>query len=86
MGYPGDEFGPNSIPHYECVKCRKIYPTNADNGTPCKKCGVEKSDDSPRAKPRKVEPEPDPEVVKSLEKKLEDLKLAKTTDEPEKVD
>lgn len=76
LGYPGDVFGPNSVPHFECLKCRTLYPTEAENGTKCKKCGTEKSDDSPRAQPRKVEPEPDPEVMKSLGEKLAALRVA----------
>lgn len=75
LGYPGDEFGPNSVPHYDCVTCRKIYPTGAEHGTPCTKCGTELSADSPRAKPRKVDPEPDPAVVKSLGEKLQALSV-----------
>jgi hypothetical protein len=76
LGYPGDEFGPNSIPHFECEKCKCLYPTNADHGTPCKKCQHPKSEASPRAQPRKVEPEPDPEVLASLRAKLEGLRVA----------
>jgi hypothetical protein len=75
FGYPGDEFGPSSIPHYECVKCRTLYPTNAAHGTECKSCTTAKSDDSPRAKPRKVEPEPDPEILKQIQLKLSALKV-----------
>ncbi|KAK0388576.1 hypothetical protein NLU13_4819 [Sarocladium strictum] len=75
FGYPGDEFGPSSIPHYECEKCKSLYPTNAAHGTECKSCGNPKSDASPRAKPRKVEPEPDPEVLKQIQAKLAALKV-----------
>lgn len=74
-GYPGDEFGPNSVPHYECKDCKTIFPTGADHGTECKKCGLEKSDDSPRVKPRKVEPEPDPEILRQLQERLQNLKV-----------
>jgi len=76
FGYPGDEFGPYSIPHYECTKCKSIYPTGAEDGVECKKCGNPKSDDSPRAKPRKVEPEPDPEIMKKINEKLEALRVS----------
>lgn len=75
FGYPGDEFGPNSIPHYECEKCKTLYPTNAANGTECKSCGNPKTDASPRAKPRKVEPEPDPEILKQIQLKLSALSV-----------
>lgn len=76
LGYPGDEFGPNSIPHYECEKCKCLYPTNAEHGTQCRKCQHPKSEASPRAQPRKVEPEPDPEVISRLQARLEGLKVA----------
>ncbi|EEU40364.1 uncharacterized protein NECHADRAFT_66538 [Fusarium vanettenii 77-13-4] len=75
-GYPGDEFGPSSVPHYECKDCKTVYPTGAESGTKCKKCGLEKTDDSPRVLPRKVEPEPDPELLKKLQERLENLKVA----------
>lgn len=75
-GYPGDEFGPNSVPHYECKDCKTVYPTGAENGTKCKKCDLEKTDESPRVLPRKVEPEPDPELLKRLQERLENLKVA----------
>jgi hypothetical protein len=76
FGYPGDEYGPSSIPHYECEKCKKVYPTGAEHGAECKKCGTQLSEASPRAKPRKVEPEPDAEVLKRIQAKLESLKVA----------
>ncbi|KAI5463128.1 hypothetical protein BGZ63DRAFT_402467 [Mariannaea sp. PMI_226] len=75
-GYPGDEFGPSSIPHYECTNCRTIYPTGAEHGTKCKNCEVEKSDESPRVLPRKVDPGPDPVVVAKLQERLEALRVA----------
>jgi hypothetical protein len=76
IGYPGDEFGPSSIPHYECEKCKALYPTHAEHGTECRKCRHPKSEASPRAQPRKVEPEPDPEILAKLQAKLEGLKVA----------
>ncbi|KAF7559406.1 hypothetical protein G7046_g4738 [Stylonectria norvegica] len=75
FGYPGDEFGPKSVPHYECRNCKTIYPTGADDGVECIKCEVEKSVESPRVLPRKVEPEPDPEVLKQLHLKLAKLRV-----------
>ncbi|RTE68394.1 hypothetical protein BHE90_017228 [Fusarium euwallaceae] len=75
-GYPGDEFGPRSVPHYECKDCKTVYPTGAENGTKCKKCGLEKTGGSPRVLPRKVEPEPDPELLRKLQERLETLKVA----------
>ncbi|KAL7933715.1 hypothetical protein V8C35DRAFT_303679 [Trichoderma chlorosporum] len=75
IGYPGDVFGPNSVPHYECEKCKTIYPTEASNGTECRKCKHPKSSSSPRARPRKVEPIPDPDVVKQIQLKMDNLKV-----------
>ncbi|TFA99273.1 hypothetical protein CCMA1212_008971 [Trichoderma ghanense] len=75
FGYPGDEFGPNSVPHYECAKCKTIYPQDAADGTECRKCKTPKSKASPRARPRKVEPIPDPDVLKQIEAKLDSLKV-----------
>ncbi|KJZ78008.1 hypothetical protein HIM_02645 [Hirsutella minnesotensis 3608] len=76
FGYPGDVFGPTSIPRYECRLCEALYPEGAEHGTACKKCGREKSDDSPRALPRKVEPEPDPAVLKMIKAKMDKLDIA----------
>ena len=78
FGYPGDEFGPNSIPHYECEKCDTLYPVESENGTPCVKCGQEKSEASRRAQPRKVEPEMpiDLEVLRQVEEKIRAMKIA----------
>jgi hypothetical protein len=75
FGYPGDEFGPSSIPHYECEKCKTLYPTDVTDGTPCKSCGNPKTEAAPRAKPRKVEPEPDPEILKQIQLKLAALSV-----------
>lgn len=75
-GYPGDEFGPSSIPHYECKNCKTIFPTGAEHGTKCNNCELEKSDESPRVLPRKVEPVPDPAIVARLQARLEALKIA----------
>lgn len=76
FGYPGDEFGPNSVPHYECDECRTLYPIGSENGTACTSCGEEKSETSPRAQPRKIEPEPDPVILRQLEERLRALKVA----------
>ncbi|PNY28610.1 Uncharacterized protein TCAP_01470 [Tolypocladium capitatum] len=76
FGYPGDAFGPSSIPRYECGRCETLFPPDAERGTVCQKCGCEKSDDDPRALPRAVEPERDPEVLKTIQAKLDRLKVA----------
>ncbi|TQV96074.1 hypothetical protein IF1G_04657 [Cordyceps javanica] len=73
FGYPGDVFGPNSIPYYECVKCWALFPPHTDNGTPCRRCGEEKSDRSPRAQPRAIDPDYDPTFLMKLEAKLDEL-------------
>ncbi|PHH86241.1 hypothetical protein CDD83_10534 [Cordyceps sp. RAO-2017] len=75
FGYPGDAFGPSSVPRYECERCETLYPSGAERGTACKKCGHEKTDASPRALPRRVEPEPDPEILKMIQAKLDRLKV-----------
>lgn len=74
-GYPGDAFGPNSIPHYECHECKTKFPPNPPAETECAKCAHKKCDDCPRLKPQKVEPEPDPEILRSIEAKLAALNL-----------
>lgn len=75
FGYPGDEFGPSAIPHHECVECKAIFPGGAPDGTPCAKCERPKDAACPRLKPRKVEPEPDPAILQSVQAKIESLKL-----------
>ncbi|PNP41776.1 hypothetical protein TGAM01_v207516 [Trichoderma gamsii] len=75
FGYPGDAFGPKSVPHYECLNCKTVYPTGVEDGTECRKCKFPKSHASPRALPRKVEPTPDPEVIRRLQSKLDGLNL-----------
>ncbi|KAJ6786602.1 hypothetical protein PWT90_04682 [Aphanocladium album] len=73
FGYPGDVFGPNSIPYYECAKCWALYDPHAENGTPCRRCGEKKSDDSPRAQPRAVDDDYDPSFLRRLEARLDEL-------------
>ncbi|EGX92767.1 hypothetical protein CCM_04140 [Cordyceps militaris CM01] len=73
FGYPGDVFGPNSIPYYECIKCWALYPPHTENGTPCRRCGEKKSDSSSRAQPRAVDPDYDPNFLLKLEAKLDAL-------------
>jgi hypothetical protein len=49
----------------------------SENGTPCAKCGQEKSDASPRAQPRKIEPDVpiDLEILMQVEAKIRALRL-----------
>lgn len=74
-GYPGDEWGAKSIPHHKCHECEAKFAGGADNGTECGNCQHKKCDDCPRITPQKVDPEPDPDVLKSLEAKLTQMKL-----------
>ncbi|KAB5535285.1 hypothetical protein GE09DRAFT_357201 [Coniochaeta sp. 2T2.1] len=69
-GYPGDEFGPKSIPHYQCHECKTKYPPNPPDGTECANCSHQKCESCPRLMPRKVEPEPDPEIWKRVQERL----------------
>lgn len=75
FGYPGDAFGPYSIPRYECERCETLFPEGVADGSACFKCGVEKSGSSPRALPRKIEPEPDPDVLRAIRAKLDILRV-----------
>lgn len=76
LGYPGDAFGPKSIPRYECEKCKTLYAAEATDGTPCRNCKHLKSATSPRGRPRKYEPEPDEGIMRRIEEKLQELKVA----------
>lgn len=74
-GYPGDEFGVKSVARYGCHDCKTPFPPNATAETQCLKCSHKKCDSCKRLAPRKVEPEPDPEVWKTIQVKLAELKL-----------
>ncbi|KAK3294664.1 uncharacterized protein B0H64DRAFT_463642 [Chaetomium fimeti] len=70
-GYPGD--APSArIGHYQCASCKHIFSTPPTDEPVCVKCSHTQCD---RLTPRKVEPEPDPEILKSIQVKLEGLKL-----------
>ncbi|KAK2591614.1 hypothetical protein QQS21_010683 [Conoideocrella luteorostrata] len=73
FGYPGDAFGPKTDARFECLCCKTLYPPEAEDGTLCASCGLEKSGESPRAMPRKVQPVPDPDVLNKLQAKLTGL-------------
>jgi len=103
-GYPGDAPGsgdeldpadplasnrayrkPKRKVRYSCHKCQtKFKPTELT----CEKCRHEKCNDCPRVAPRKVEPEPDPEVVRRVQEKLRALgmggesAISRTADPP----
>lgn len=74
-GYPGDEFGAKSIPHYKCHECNTKFPPGAADGTECTVCSHKKCDGCERLKPHKVEPKADPEVWRSVQEKLAALEL-----------
>lgn len=74
-GYPGDEFGARSIPRYKCHQCKTRFPADAAEGTACAKCGHPRCPSCPRLKPQRVEPEPDPEILKSIEVRLSKLRV-----------
>ncbi|KAL1902002.1 hypothetical protein Sste5346_001708 [Sporothrix stenoceras] len=74
-GYPGDEFGTRSTPRYRCQQCKTRYPADSAEGTECTKCAHPRCADCPRLKPQRVEPEPDPEILKAIEARLSKLKV-----------
>ncbi len=73
-GYPGDVFGKKSVPHYKCPNCTTVFPSHATEGIECASC-QHKADSWERLKPKKVEPEPDPEVWKSVQSKIAELTI-----------
>ncbi|EPE10663.1 hypothetical protein F503_05758 [Ophiostoma piceae UAMH 11346] len=74
-GYPGDVFGARSVPRYKCHQCKAKYPVAAPEGTACTKCSHARCVDCPRLKPQRVDPEPDPEILKTIEARLAQLKV-----------
>ncbi|KAI0152540.1 hypothetical protein F4776DRAFT_37651 [Hypoxylon sp. NC0597] len=77
-GYPNDEPGQIFKGVYACHECRRKFPPNADDGTECSKCSHKKCSDCPRVKPKKVDPEPDPEIMESLRLRMESLKTSES--------
>ncbi|KUJ06853.1 uncharacterized protein LY89DRAFT_399097 [Mollisia scopiformis] len=90
-GYPGDAPSSNtSLPvKYNCHKCNKTFPPvphpdsaegiarreSAEPGPECVRCGHGLCGDCPRAPPGRVEPAPDPEVLRSVREKLAALSV-----------
>ncbi|SPO06014.1 uncharacterized protein DNG_08703 [Cephalotrichum gorgonifer] len=74
-GYPGDEFGPNSTPYHGCHECKTVFPGGAADGVACVSCKHLKCEKCVRLKPKRIEPQPDPEVLKSVMEKLSALKV-----------
>lgn len=54
---------------------KTMFPGGVPDGTACKKCQRQKCADCARLKPRKADPEPDADVLKSVPAKIEALKL-----------
>ncbi|KAI2620056.1 hypothetical protein GGR54DRAFT_639825 [Hypoxylon sp. NC1633] len=73
-GYPNDEPGSTFRGVHACHECKKKFPPNSEDGTECRNCDHPKCSDCPRVKPRKVEPEPDPDILESLRLRMEALK------------
>lgn len=93
-GYPGDGFSDDITKpvKYSCHKCSKVFPavphpdsdegkTAAEKGEKleCVRCKHEKCADCQRAQPAKVEPAPDPEVLKSVQAKLAGLGVSSSS-------
>ena len=62
------------MPYHECHECKNVLKDPAEDAE-CSKCGHKKCESCPRLSPRRVEPEPDPAVLKSVEEKLAALRL-----------
>lgn len=86
-GYPGDAPSARTR-HFACHVCTKVFGT-ADTHTlldaiageaavlpSCERCQHVKCERCPRATPRKIEPEPDPAILKSLQEKLEEMRIS----------
>ncbi|KAK1755928.1 hypothetical protein QBC47DRAFT_200034 [Echria macrotheca] len=73
-GYPGDAPGAK-LGHYECHDCKTKYSAPPSEDAACPQCKHRNCASCTRLTPRKVEPEPDPELWKSVQAKLDELKL-----------
>jgi len=90
-GYPGDAWSSDtSRPvKYSCHKCNKVFPAVPHPDSPegialaqsdseplvCVRCQHPRCSECPRAPPSRVEPAPDPDVLKSVETKLAALNV-----------
>ncbi|POS76147.1 hypothetical protein DHEL01_v205460 [Diaporthe helianthi] len=75
-GYPGDEFGAKSIPHFKCHECHAKFPPGAEDDATCPRCSHGKCNNCERLRPQKVEPAPDPEVMRSVHEKMAEMKIS----------
>jgi DNA-directed RNA polymerase subunit RPC12/RpoP len=82
-GYPGDAPSKDTSKpvKYSCHKCSKVFPPvpNPASGKEmkqdCVRCGHERCSSCLTAPRVKVEPDPDPEIVKKVEAKLAALSV-----------
>ncbi|KAI0525976.1 hypothetical protein F5B22DRAFT_588528 [Xylaria bambusicola] len=77
-GYPNDEPGSKFKGVFACHECKTKFDPQAEDGTQCSKCAHEKCSECPRVKPRRVEPEPDPEVLESLRLRMAALQTSES--------
>ncbi|CZS97735.1 hypothetical protein WAI453_008801 [Rhynchosporium graminicola] len=91
-GYPGDAFSSNTtIPvKFSCHKCLKVFPAvphpDSEEGKArregnveplaCVRCNHPMCSDCPRAKPVRVEPAPDPDVLRAVQARLAALNIS----------
>lgn len=90
-GYPGDQFSPTSTApiRYACHNCTEIFPPVPHPNSPeglalgdtiepleCTRCKHQRCFSCERVPPHKVEPAPDPDVMRSVETKLAALRFA----------
>ncbi|KAI1450412.1 hypothetical protein F5Y02DRAFT_114597 [Annulohypoxylon stygium] len=77
-GYPNDAPGQTFKGVHACHECRRKFPANTEDGTECRNCSHKKCSDCPRVKPKKVDPEPDPEIMEALRARMEALKTVES--------
>ncbi|PLB47206.1 hypothetical protein P170DRAFT_361913 [Aspergillus steynii IBT 23096] len=83
-GYPGDVDPPlepqswtwrkpRQRVRYTCHRCSTLYKSGQEN---CANCGQERCAETIREPPKKIKPEPDPEIVRKVEERLASVRLA----------
>jgi len=77
-GYPNDEPGSTFKGVFACHECKTKFDPQAEDGTECRKCGHAKCLECPRVKPRKVDPQPDPDVMESLRLRMAELQTSES--------